>query len=164
MLILLNFYCGVILLNNIMTSVNSSLSRLPASCKSKSYDCEIKKNKNKLMYHETEINLSWHMHEYAHAPSIINVWIKYGYSRLHGNRETKLITKTWRHKSMKMRSRSGVTWLADMRTPWCGPSMMSLDCMETEKLSQKLYIVNDIARKAIPISRLYRLLSHILLK
>ena len=30
------------------------------------------------MYHETEINLSWHVHEYAHAPSIINVWINYG--------------------------------------------------------------------------------------
>ena len=28
----------------------------------------------KSMYHETLIKLSWHMHGYAHAPSIIHVW------------------------------------------------------------------------------------------
>jgi hypothetical protein len=34
------------------------------------------------MHHEAEIQLRRHMHEYVHAPSIINVWIKYGNSSL----------------------------------------------------------------------------------
>ena len=46
------------------------------------------------MYHETEIMLRWHMHEYAHAPSIINVCAKYGEPRSYGNIETDLTTKT----------------------------------------------------------------------
>ena len=32
---------------------------------------------------------------YAHVPSIINVWTKYGESRLYMDRETDLIKKTW---------------------------------------------------------------------
>jgi hypothetical protein len=49
------------------------------------------------MYHATEFKQSWHIYEYAHLPSIINVWIKYMYgeSRLYNNKETDLITKTW---------------------------------------------------------------------
>ena len=95
------------------------------------------------MYHETEMILSWHMHEYAHAPSIINVWIKYGYSRLYiymyGNTETDQITKTWckLYKSIdyeKKRSWSGDTCPTDMYLPGslCGQNMASLDCRVTD--------------------------------
>lgn len=34
------------------------------------------------------------IHKYSHVPSISNVWTKNGETKLHGNEETDLITKT----------------------------------------------------------------------
>ena len=89
---------------------------------------------NKVSRSLNEFKVKWYMPGW-HVPSMINVWTKYGEPRLYGYGETDVFTKIW-HKfnqvsSVKMRSRSDYTWLADMYIPWtmCGPSIVSLGCM-----------------------------------
>jgi hypothetical protein len=57
------------------------------------------------------------------APSIDNVWIKYGEPRLYDNGEIDLITKTW-SKSVDHENDQGQVTHAQL--PMCGPIVMSM--------------------------------------
>ena len=54
----------------------------------------VKKKLNQSTYHETAIKLRLQIKKYGHVPSVINVWTKYGESRMHDKGQTDLIIKT----------------------------------------------------------------------
>jgi hypothetical protein len=123
-------------------------------------------NKSKLMYYETEIKLSWHMHAYAHIPSMINVWIKYDEPRLYGNRETDLIMKTWHKlKSIDPQNEDKVRWhmpgwhvhtMINVWTRYGEPRLY--DNGLTDLITKNFTLLKAVTRKAIPISHLQQLL------
>ena len=62
------------------------------------------KKEIKSKYHATAIKLRLQIKKYGHVPPVINVWTKYGESRMHDKEKTDLIMKTWHKETMKMRS------------------------------------------------------------
>ena len=62
------------------------------------------KKEIKSKYHATAIKLRLQIKKYGHVPSVINLWTKYGESRMHDKEKTDLLMKTWHKETMKMRS------------------------------------------------------------